>query len=527
MISLGDERMRQAVLDALASGPKDAIELRDALRSRVAWLLRGREGFLHPLLHALVRAGDVALAGVSSHGLVRYAKAPRRPAPAPDLPPPPAEGPAARTARRVASAVRDREARARIQADVRAHLAALDHAGARRAFGAPRAVRALLRRVDRGRRTVLFAEGAGDVVKKLVWHEAPWILGAIVAYFLVKAFVVEVFVIPSGSMEETLLVGDRVVVLKPGGGDEPERWRIVTFERNGVTYVKRVAGLGGEAIALVGGDVYVDGRVARKPPELSAALRRPYRTWRFDRAEDAREWAGDPSADGGKALVYVGPTLFAWGGRSGGQARARDVPLRDVYLSLLADRPAGSTVSLDLLYFLRGKDESVASLSLEVSDEGARLEVQRGGNARWIARTPGVASGRVRLELDLVDGIVTANAGGQGFSRALPAGDAPPPGAWVRPEVRTGGAARPFSLSLDEDLHYTQIGNLAVAPSDGDEDPASYAFRIPKGSIFVLGDNSADSHDSRFTDFGPIPISELIGPVIFRVWPPGRVGSVR
>ena len=37
----------------------------------------------------------------------------------------------------------------------------------------------------------------------------------------------------------------------------------------------------------------------------------------------------------------------------------------------------------------------------------------------------------------------------------------------------------------------------------------------------MLGDNRSDSCDSR--DWGAVPRSSLIGPVIFTYWPPGRM----
>ena len=42
---------------------------------------------------------------------------------------------------------------------------------------------------------------------------------------------------------------------------------------------------------------------------------------------------------------------------------------------------------------------------------------------------------------------------------------------------------------------------------------------------FVLGDNPADSRDSRA--FGPVPAERIIGRVWCRVWPPGALGRVR
>ncbi|MEP6817631.1 MAG: signal peptidase I [Marmoricola sp.] len=49
--------------------------------------------------------------------------------------------------------------------------------------------------------------------------------------------------------------------------------------------------------------------------------------------------------------------------------------------------------------------------------------------------------------------------------------------------------------------------------------------RVPHGTVFVLGDNRADSEDSR--TFGPVPTVDLVGRVLVRVWPLGDAGLIR
>jgi signal peptidase I len=93
---------------------------------------------------------------------------------------------------------------------------------------------------------------------------------AVLVAVLLRTFVVQTFFIPSGSMEPTLQVGDRILVNKlsyhlhgVGRGD------IVVFSRPPAEncggpevndLVKRVVGLPGETLTLSGGTVYVDGR---------------------------------------------------------------------------------------------------------------------------------------------------------------------------------------------------------------------------------------------------------------------------
>lgn len=109
-------------------------------------------------------------------------------------------------------------------------------------------------------------------------HTKEWIKAIVIAlviWFFLRALLVEAFHIPSSSMEDTLLEGDFLFVNKAIYGAEfpivgidlpafrdPRRRDVVIFDsplEPGLTVVKRVIGMPGDTIAMVGGTIYIDG----------------------------------------------------------------------------------------------------------------------------------------------------------------------------------------------------------------------------------------------------------------------------
>ncbi len=165
-----------------------------------------------------------------------------------------------------------------------------------------------------------------------------WLITAFILAFVFRAFVMEAFRIPTGSMADTLMGahfelrcpecgfeyeygfvpsvyrmredtippgpmdiqqtrcpscgylvptssgnpvsnGDRILVLKCiYQFADPERWDVVVFKNPtnpSENYIKRLIGLPNETIEIIDGDVYIDGQIARKPAAVQQELWMP------------------------------------------------------------------------------------------------------------------------------------------------------------------------------------------------------------------------------------------------------------
>jgi len=127
-----------------------------------------------------------------------------------------------------------------------------------------------LRRVNKSRGRVL----------RVLWEWAKSFQVAILVFLFVRAFIVEAFKIPSGSMERTLLVGDFLLVNKlvygaevPFTGKrlpalrEPRLGDVVVFQwpqDPSKNFVKRLVGMPGDTLAMEDGTLIRNGRVVRE-----------------------------------------------------------------------------------------------------------------------------------------------------------------------------------------------------------------------------------------------------------------------
>lgn len=201
-----------------------------------------------------------------------------------------------------------------------------------------------------------------DQRKSLFREYAESIIIAIVLALIIRTFVAQAFKIPSGSMEDTLLVGDHILVNKFAYGMQipyleykmrffglfggPQRGDIVVFpfpRDPSRDFIKRVVGLPGERIEVRNHHAYVNGEPLKELYEKldeQAVLRpSPYRDWgpevvppgklfvmgdNRDNSADSRDWG---FLDGEKVKGRAFIIYWSWDGSEPKLVRLAGIPL--------------------------------------------------------------------------------------------------------------------------------------------------------------------------------------------------------
>ncbi|MCL2204029.1 MAG: signal peptidase I [Defluviitaleaceae bacterium] len=104
-----------------------------------------------------------------------------------------------------------------------------------------------------------------DMKKELIAEALSWakvVVFAVVFALIINFFVIVNASIPTGSMESTIRVNDRIIAFRLSYTfSEPARYDIIVFRApdDGIKNVKRILGLPGERVRISGGIVYIDG----------------------------------------------------------------------------------------------------------------------------------------------------------------------------------------------------------------------------------------------------------------------------
>jgi len=179
--------------------------------------------------------------------------------------------------------------------------------------------------------------GFKELIKTVVY--------AVLIALAVRTFAYEPFSIPSGSMIPTLLVGDYLFVSKFSYGysryslpfglplisgrifaSEPERGDVAVFKLpsdNKTDYIKRLVGLPGDRIQVVGGKLHINGQevprerdgyfALSEPADSARSFRRYIETLPNDRTHQIIEFSDNSYSDDTPIYVVPKGMYFAMG----------------------------------------------------------------------------------------------------------------------------------------------------------------------------------------------------------------------
>ena len=333
------------------------------------------------------------------------------------------------------------------------------------------------------------------------------------------------------SLGDRLLVQKYLFDFRP-----PRRWEVAVFQNPSEpseAYVKRVVALPGETIQIWGGDVYIDGRIARKSLKEARAITVPvydhdftpkdigrYPRWTFRRAGLESGWRAEGSRFE-RVKVETEPERPDWiEYRNWQPDRGVYGPIRDFTAYNGADLP-GEHRAVDLIasaHVTLGPGCTAAMVRVDSgperftvafpADPSAPLVVRRNGRVVPHTPRPGVPKGSLAkgrtLEVAAVDHRLMVAIDGTEAIEPIDFEDfsnrPPLPYSPVAFGVVGVGKAEVRDLCVKRDVYYTEA--LAQTPRRpfGVEVP----FTLGENEYFVLGDNSPVSNDSRFWPGSPV-----------------------
>lgn len=450
---------------------------------------------------------------------------------------------------------------------------------------------------------------AARVGTGLVRQSVEFLIVLCLSVVLFRAFAAEAYIVPTGSMAPTLLGthreltcpncgfrftmgldddgrsgrpvcpncgqtgfeglptvesnGDRVLVQKfLYDVRRPKRWEVAVFHFPGdptQAYVKRVVGLPGESVRIVRGDVYADGRLARKTLKEQRAMRvlvfdnnfvprdsARYPRWVFRRGRFDQRFVSGWRADGTRFVHDpVGPPADRpdWVEyRHWDPERGRYSPVHD-FIGYNGPDVRGENVVPDLMLEARvapGPGARAVAVRIDSGSDRFLVEVPvvgAGGPARPVVtrnrrpvsltnprgglrpRPPGERG--ALLEVSVMDRRLGAAVDGEPLFDPVDYDDpvvGPGPGDSPVAIGVSGGACVVGDVRVYRDVYYT--GNLAYSPRHPFGVESSY--RLGVDEFFVLGDNSPVSNDSRFWAGSPVVPGELFLGKPFLVHLPGQ-----
>ncbi|MFH1613876.1 MAG: signal peptidase I [Planctomycetota bacterium] len=453
-----------------------------------------------------------------------------------------------------------------------------------------------------------------DRLKEIV-NTFEWLVVAFILAFSFRAFVMEPFRIPTGSMADTLkgdhyrlrciqcgyrynydfdstftgmsrqtrcpscgyyqaitsadrpVNGDRILVLKCIYQlFEPRRWDVIVFKNPTeprINYIKRLIACPGETVEIIDGDIYINGKISRKPPGVQKELWMPVYDNDYQPARpeisrfNGRSWKQPFRLTGSAWQLRKNiPTVFSL-----------DSPADETH-TMVYDTNAGNdfkaTCAYDEVVFYPHRPNcSDLMVRFNVTITSAKGRIGIGLTKYGTLYTAAVDfSGRMILTRTRLDGVpeqltcrqvdspkldkpipmqfanvdrqlifefgdkkLTYDLGMQPDSTELER-------AGIPPEVTIFGSGQIIvsHTAVFRDIYYLiqQVRNGSVCRAAHGQ-----PFTLNADELFVLGDNTANSGDSRYWldegignngisyRSGVVPRDYLMGKAVFVYWPAG------
>jgi len=293
-------------------------------------------------------------------------------------------------------------------------------------------------------------------------------------------------------------------------------------------FIKRVVGLPGERVLIHGGDILINGQVAKKPHRVQSALWLPVYDMHLP-PEDAKSepwsvksglWQTSPDKLTCEAerdqLVEVefNRRIHARCSYLGG------LPTSDVVRDIRVKFDVVCSEGTESIVTAVGYDKRTFQAAVPVGNGG---ECQLLDSGRIVCRKacPPVLPGKPhRLELAHTDASVYLRVAGREVLRydvAMGAGDGYVSDNLVSLGAR-GGKVEFKSIGIDRDVYYVRSGYEHRWAIDEE-------LQLEGDQYFVLGDNSPNSKDARMWKY--VPQDNLLGKAFAVFWPPTEMKIIR